>query len=90
MLRRLLAERFRLAAHNETRELPIYALVMARKDGRMGPRLRRTDADCALAGPPSVRGIGPTPRTARHAAASSGLRQAPISHPVEEALRFEG
>jgi uncharacterized protein (TIGR03435 family) len=61
MLRRLLAERFRLTAHTETRALPIYALVMARKDGRMGPQLRPTEADCARAAPPSFLGIGPSP-----------------------------
>ena len=33
MLRTLLAERFQLRAHTETRELPAYALVLARKDG---------------------------------------------------------
>jgi uncharacterized protein (TIGR03435 family) len=47
MLRTLLAERFKLTVHTETRELPIYALVMARSDGRPGAQLRRTDADCA-------------------------------------------
>jgi bla regulator protein BlaR1 len=62
MLRRLLAERFRLAAHTETRELPIYAMVMARTDGRIGYRLRRTEDDCARADRPSLDlGVGPSP-----------------------------
>jgi uncharacterized protein (TIGR03435 family) len=62
MLRRLLAERFRLTAHTETRELPIYALVMARSGGRMGPQLRRAEADCARADRPSLDlGVGLTP-----------------------------
>lgn len=39
MLRALLAERFRVAAHREERELPAYALVKARRDGRLGSRL---------------------------------------------------
>ena len=47
MLRNLLAERFQLAVHDEQRELPIYALVMARSDGRRGPQLRVSDLDCA-------------------------------------------
>jgi uncharacterized protein (TIGR03435 family) len=47
MLRTLLAERFRLQLHSETRELPLYALVMARSDGKTGPKLRRTESDCA-------------------------------------------
>lgn len=47
MLRGLLTDRFRLVVHTETRELPIYALVLARGDGRLGPQLRQSDLDCA-------------------------------------------
>ena len=39
MLRTLLAERFNLKAHNETREQPIYALVLAKRAGGFGPEL---------------------------------------------------
>ena len=45
-LRNLLKERARLSFHRETRQLPIYALVMARRDGRLGPNLRPAQADC--------------------------------------------
>ena len=47
MLRTLLADRFRLVVHNESRALPIYALVIARSDKKLGPRLRASTIDCA-------------------------------------------
>ena len=49
MLRVLLAERFRLVVRRDTREMPVYALTVAREDKRLGPRLRATTADCAAA-----------------------------------------
>jgi len=42
----LLKDRFQLATHLETRELPTFNLVMARTDGRPGPNLKTTPADC--------------------------------------------
>lgn len=39
MLQSLLAARFQLNVRHETKELPIYALVFARKDRRLGPSL---------------------------------------------------
>jgi uncharacterized protein (TIGR03435 family) len=56
LLRALLAERFNLVAHEERRELPVYALVMARPDRKMGTRLRSFDGVCAekFAAPPSL------------------------------------
>jgi uncharacterized protein (TIGR03435 family) len=46
MLRTLLAERFGLKTHREKREVPIFALVMARRDGALGPQLVRSTIDC--------------------------------------------
>jgi len=45
-LRTLLADRFKLAAHWETPEMPAYALVQARADGKLGPNLRQSSTDC--------------------------------------------
>ncbi len=57
MLRALLVERFKLSAHIVSRETPIYALVLARKDSTLGPQLQPALADCAPTGrsnpPPS-------------------------------------
>lgn len=39
MLQALLEDRFQLKVHSETKEFPIYALVRARKDGKLGPQL---------------------------------------------------
>jgi uncharacterized protein (TIGR03435 family) len=58
MMRALILERFKLETHNETRQLPVYALVIAKSDGTLGPKLRRVDPDCTAprtpppAGPP--------------------------------------
>jgi uncharacterized protein (TIGR03435 family) len=46
MLRSLLAERFQLKVRTEERELPVYALVLARPDGRLGPGLRSRPDSC--------------------------------------------
>jgi uncharacterized protein (TIGR03435 family) len=47
MLRQLLADRFDLKGHREQRELPAYDLVIARKDGWIGPQIHESDMNCA-------------------------------------------
>jgi uncharacterized protein (TIGR03435 family) len=47
MLQHLLIDRFKLVTRRETRETPMYALVVARSDGRLGPQLMPSSADCA-------------------------------------------
>jgi uncharacterized protein (TIGR03435 family) len=62
MLRTLLADRFRLTVRNETRELPMYALVMARRDRKLGAQLRRSGVGCApITVPPGVNAAPPPP-----------------------------
>ena len=46
-LQSLLAKRFNLMVHRETRELPLYALVMSRADRKPGLKLRSSSADCS-------------------------------------------
>ena len=70
MLKTMLADRFKLAAHTESREMPILALVLARSDKRLGPQLKPSSVDCAAlqkqfagarqgGGPPDGRGGPP-------------------------------
>ena len=47
MLMPMLADRFKLIVHTETREMPVFTLTLARADGRLGPKLQRSDAKCA-------------------------------------------
>jgi uncharacterized protein (TIGR03435 family) len=47
MVRSLLGDRFKLIVHTETKDTPVYSLVLMRRDGRIGPQLRSTPPDCA-------------------------------------------
>src|SRR4029077_5024679 len=46
MLRALLTERFKLAVHTDKRDGDVYDLDVARIDGRLGPMLQRSTANC--------------------------------------------
>ncbi len=74
MLRRMLAERFQLSTHTESRDLPVYDLVLARDDGRLGPGLEPSAPDCVAmittqgrgrGGPAAGRGAPPPPLEGR-------------------------
>jgi uncharacterized protein (TIGR03435 family) len=55
MLRALLAERFRFVFHTESREMPVYALVVDRGKGKPGPSLKAsTQCD-----PDAINTLGP-------------------------------
>ena len=46
MLKSLLADRFKLRAHVETRERPIYGLTLVRLDRRLGDKIHVSPTDC--------------------------------------------
>ena len=46
MLRAMLADKFKLLVHYEMQERPVYALVLARPDRRLGPDIKKSDLDC--------------------------------------------
>jgi uncharacterized protein (TIGR03435 family) len=73
LLQTLLADRFKLAAHREVRDAPIYALTLSRNNGRLGPQLRPSTVDCAaLISAARARGSAPSPTT--NGRPSCGLR----------------
>ena len=53
MVRELLADRFRLRMHTETRSMRAYALVMARGDRQLGPNLK----NCSMLSDPTKCGV---------------------------------
>jgi uncharacterized protein (TIGR03435 family) len=69
LLTNLLKDRFQLTTHLETRELPTFNLVVARSDGRLGPDLKVTSAECSATSKERL--------AAATAAAGRGERSAP-------------
>jgi uncharacterized protein (TIGR03435 family) len=63
MLQAMLADRMKLATHVEKRIVPMFELVLARADGRLGPNLSPSSIDCTTAptGPPAAPGETPPP-----------------------------
>lgn len=59
MVRSMLADRFGLRVHREERELPVYALRIARSDGRLGPQIRPLTIDCDALRAARLRGEAP-------------------------------
>ena len=78
MVRSLLTERFQLIAHFEKRDLPAFALVLADRDGRLGPRLKRSGPNCAPLLPPPGVPLPPPPPPGPDAGFTPVLPQDPL------------
>jgi uncharacterized protein (TIGR03435 family) len=62
MIENLLKDRFKLVTHRETRELPVYNLVLARSDRRFGAAFKESSPQCVAeltARLDAIRGGGP-------------------------------
>jgi uncharacterized protein (TIGR03435 family) len=101
MIRGLLADRFKLKLRAETRDVPIYALVLARADGKLGPKLAKSTDDCekilaerrAAAQAARARGAGPIPFTPpgpnEKPVCTISMRPTPVTNGVP-VLSFKG
>ena len=63
MIQSMLEDRFQLKAHTETRELPIYNLVVGRDGSKIKLSEDQTPAPITQAGPPQLCGPAPPPIT---------------------------
>jgi uncharacterized protein (TIGR03435 family) len=79
-LRGLLEDRFQLKYHWEPRQLPAYNLVLARRDGKLGPQLRHRTSDCSADPPCDVHFKAPGDVTLG----------GPMAYIVETLSRFAG
>jgi uncharacterized protein (TIGR03435 family) len=57
----LLADRFAFASHTETRELSVFALTLARDDGRLGSQIKPAGVNCEELQAARRRGDAPPP-----------------------------
>jgi uncharacterized protein (TIGR03435 family) len=98
MLQALLADRFQLKIHRETKELPIYALLVAKKDGKLGPHLTEskegscTPIDPSKPPPPTEPGKPPKLGCGGMMMGPRGLTatSAPIANLIPMLSRFLG
>jgi len=94
MLRRLLAERFRLSFHRESKELSIYTLTLAKGGSKL--RESTTAPDATLQGPPPlVFVLSPAvvrlpARLASMAEFASVLQRSPLERPVIDNTGLSG
>ena len=79
MMRTLLADRFKLMMHEETKNLPIFEIVLAREDGKLGPRLRPAAVDCAAQAAAARAGTPPPASSGPPGPGSCGMNMNPVS-----------
>jgi uncharacterized protein (TIGR03435 family) len=77
LVRRMIEDRFALKSHVETRERPVFRLMMARSDGRLGPKIKEAAMDCR----PFLTGARPMAESPKDPAGfpscSQGVRREP-------------
>jgi uncharacterized protein (TIGR03435 family) len=72
MMRNMLIDRMKVAGHVQEEERNAFALVVARRDGRLGPQLTPSTLDCTAQGP-----AAPSPAPSPDAPRRCGMRMGP-------------
>lgn len=62
MLKTLLADRFGLKVHIDSKEVNVYAITVARSDGKLGPKVQSWDGKCGRRDAPPRNGNPKSPR----------------------------
>jgi len=75
LLQTLLKDRFQLEVRRETRQMPVFALVVANKEQKLGPALIHSDFDCAA----YLNAPHPLPEPGRTAPCSARISRNAIS-----------
>ena len=77
MLRSALTDRFGLEMHRERREIPVYVLLIAARDGALGPNLRRANvSECGGPAKPFPRVAADAPEPIPDSPCGSGFARA--------------
>jgi bla regulator protein blaR1 len=76
MMQSLLADRFKLAVHQETRQSPVYALVLS-KAGKAGPQLKPDDGSCSTTTPADIQSLNTAPQIPAPASSSASASKIP-------------
>jgi uncharacterized protein (TIGR03435 family) len=83
-LQTLLEERFKLVTHRDTREESIYALVVVRSNGRLGPQIKPTATlDCAARRGANPSGPAVSPCSFNSTLGDAGGKMSVVGQPME-------
>jgi bla regulator protein BlaR1 len=75
MMQSLIADRFKLSVHHETRQLPVYALVLS-KEGKLGLQLKPDNESCSST-QADVQALDKAPRMPASAQSAASASQIP-------------
>ena len=90
MLKALLEERFNLKVHQETRDLLEGALVLARADGKLGPKLTPASVEDTTCPPKDLVSSAPNSTDPYQNVAPCGILTGPSANPGKRRMKLRG